>query len=252
AVDADAPVEVEHGPGGRAAVAGEARLPGAGEGRDDPGAGVDAPDPVHLRFGEEDGAVGGQGHRAGFGQPGPGGRAAVAALARLAGAGDRADDPRAGVDDADLVVAGVGDDEVPGPVEDDALRPVDRGLVGRAAVAAVAVVAALADDRRDDVGGVVDPADDVVGGVGHQQVAVGRHGGGVGAAERGLGGRDPLTAEVGLAVGVVAGDVPAGMAGDGGDDAVGADPADDLVEGVDDVHRPGAVERQHAGLVHLG
>src|SRR5581483_3006179 len=144
AVDADAPVEVEHGPGGRAAVAGEARLPGAGEGRDDPGAGVDAPDPVHLRFGEEDGAVGGQGHRAGFGQPGPGGRAAVAALARLAGAGDRADDPRAGVDDADLVVAGVGDDEVPGPVEDDALRPVDRGLVGRAAVAAVAVVAALA------------------------------------------------------------------------------------------------------------
>ena len=113
-------------------------------------------------------------------------------------------------------------------------------------------MAALPHHGRDDAGAVVHPPDHVVGAVGDEEVAVGGHGGGVGAAERGLGGRHAFSGEVGLAVGVVAGDVPAGVAGQGGDDAVGADAADDLVERVDDVHRPGAVEGQHAGLVHLG
>src|SRR5581483_6094872 len=117
-------------------------------------------------------------------------------------------------DPADPVVAGVGDDQVPVAVEDDALRLVEQRLAGRAAVTPVAAVAALAGQRRDDVGGVVDPADDVVGGVGDEQVAVGRHRRRMGAAERGLRGRDTLAAEVRLALGVVPGDVAGAVAGD--------------------------------------
>src|SRR5205085_5881745 len=190
--------------------------------------------------------------RAGLGQLRLAGRAAVAALPGDARTGDRRDDPGTHVDAADLVVAGVGEDQVPVAVEDDALGPVNPGLGGRPAVAGVAVVAALAHHGGDDLGAVVDPADHVVGAVGDEQIAVGGHGGGVGAAEGGLRGRCPLSAEARLAVGVVAGDVPAGVTRHRGDDPVRAHPADDLVERVDDVHRPGAVEGQHAGLVHLG
>src|SRR5207302_3650738 len=172
---------------------------------------------------------------------------AVAGLAGDARPGDGGDDPGGGVDAADLVVARVGDDQVPVAVEQDALGSVDVGRGGRPAVAVVAVLSALPHDRRDDVGGVVDLADDVVGAVGDVEVAVGRHRRGVGAAEGGLRGRPALAGEVRLAVGVVAGHVAGGVAGHGGDDAVGTDPADDLVEGVDDVHGPDAVERQHPG-----
>src|SRR5205085_10354010 len=99
--------------------------------------------------------------------------------------GDRRDDPGVDLDAADPVVAGVGDDQVPVAVEDDALGPVYPGLGGRPAVAAIAAVAALADHGRDDLRAVVDPADHVIGAVGDEQIAVGGYGGGVGAAEGG-------------------------------------------------------------------
>src|SRR6185312_4536880 len=114
---------------------------------------------------------------------GAGGRAAVAGVALGAGAGDRVDVSGGHLlaveravlagDYPDHAVAGVGDDQVPGGVHGHALRPVQRGAGGRAAVAGVpggavpgdrvdvaaghllAVVAAVAvRDHLDPVGGV--------------------------------------------------------------------------------------------------
>src|SRR5205823_8176229 len=120
---------------------------------------------------------------------------------------------------ADPIVVVVGDVEAPVRGDLHALREVEPGVRGRAAVTAVALVAVPGDgghDSRVDV----DAADAGVGGVGHVDVA-GRVGGdAVGGVEPGQGGRPAIAA------------VPPGARpADRGDDAVGVDPADAIVLG---------------------
>ena len=80
----------------------------------------------------------------------------------------------AGVDLADAVVAGVGDEQVSGGVHRDAIGPVQFGGGGLSAVAAIAQ-GSVAGDGGNDARGGVDLADAVVVGVGDEQVAAGVH-----------------------------------------------------------------------------
>src|SRR6202042_2392064 len=122
------------------------------------------------------------------------------------GVDDGGDDAGRG-DLADGVVEGVSDEQVAGAVDGDALRVVQLGAGGGAAVAgesaepvAGLVGGEVAGHGGDDPGLGVDPADDVVGRVGDIQVAVGVHreaGGGVQLRERG---QAPVSGVAGRAV----------------------------------------------------
>ena len=57
---------------------------------------------------------------------------------------------------ANHVIEAVGDEEVPGGVERDGSRVVERGVGGRPAIAGVAV-GAISRDRRDRAGGGIQP-----------------------------------------------------------------------------------------------
>src|SRR5712675_3130707 len=72
---------------------------------------------------------------------------------------------------ADAVVVGVADIDRAIRADDRAVRAVEAGFGGRAAIAAPALAAA--GDRRHDPGAMVDPAERVVLGIDDQQAAVG-------------------------------------------------------------------------------
>src|ERR1700733_9901075 len=172
-----------------------------------------------------------------------GGLAAALAAGRGGAAGggggvdDGGDAPGRG-DFADGVVEGVGDEQVAGAVDGDALGVVEAGGGGGAAVAGEAAEAVaglvggvVAGDGGDDPGLGVDPADDVVGRVGDVEVALrvdGEAGGGVQLGERGQ-----------AAVSGVAGRA---VAGDGHDLPLRGDLDDPVVVGVGDEHVPGGVD----------
>src|SRR5581483_8617291 len=199
-----------------AAVTAEARHRRPGQAGDDP-AGVDLADAVDLRLGDVELAGGTPGKCAGFRQLGVDGRSAVAVAALRPRPHHGGDDP-VGVDLPDAVVGGVGDIEVAGGVVDDALRIVELGLEGRAAVAGEvvgALVAAAGDDgrrhtghRRDGAAGIDHP-DDLVEGIGDVHVAGGVEGHHAGLEELGSDGRAVVAA--------VARPARAGHARDGAD-----------------------------------
>ena len=113
---------VKLGGGGRAAVAAIAAASVAGDGGDDARAGVDLADAVVAGVGDEQVAAGVHRNADGIVQLGGGGRPAVAAIARSSVAGDGGDDARGGVDLADAVVVGVGDEQVAAGVHRHAAR----------------------------------------------------------------------------------------------------------------------------------
>ena len=216
-IDREALRAVEFGAGGGVLVAGVPGGAGAGDGVDvtgghllaveRAGAGRDHPDPAVAGVGDQQIACGVRRHPGRDADLGAGGRAAVAGEALGAGAGDRVDVAgghllaveRAGDarHDPDHVVAGVGDDQVPGGVHGQALRAVQPGAGGRAAVAGVSG-GAVPGDRVDVAAGhrlavvaavlIRDHLDPVGGVARHHQVARGvdRHAGRV--AERSAGG----------------------------------------------------------------
>ena len=102
---------------------------------------------------------------------GCGGGAVVAGEAWSAGSGDGGDGAGREVEFADAVVVGVGDVEVVCGVEGQALRGVELGGGGGAVVAGEALGAG-AGDGGDCAGGVYF-ADDVVGGLGDVEIALG-------------------------------------------------------------------------------
>ena len=160
------------------------------------------------------------------------------------GVHDGGDGPGWG-DLADGVVEGVGDEQVAGAVEGDALRVVELRAGGGAAVSGEPAEAAaglaggvVAGHGGDDAGPGVDPADDVAGGVGDVQVAVCVQRDAGGLVQPGEGGR---AAVAGVAGGAVAGD------GDGL--ALGGDLHDPVVVGVGDVQVAVRVDGDVLGVV---
>ena len=77
------------------------------------------------------------------------GRAAVAGIAGIAGAGDRRDDPGRGLDAADAVVERVREIQIAGAVERDVERAVQQRLARRSAIPGEPLLAG-ADCGRDD------------------------------------------------------------------------------------------------------
>jgi hypothetical protein len=236
-VDDHAPGVVELGLGGRAAVACRAGRPRPRHGVDDP-AGVDAADPVIVAVGHEDGAVTGAPHGGRGVEHGQVGPAAVTGVTRLAVAGHHAEDTF-GRDAAHPVVPAVAEVDRPVGRGDDRLGVLHLRLDGRGADPRFPG-SADAGHGGDGPGGV-DLADAVVGAVGDVDVARLVDGHAVGRVERRLRRRPPVAREGGGAV-----------AGHGGDDPLGVDLADAVVQGVGEEGVARRIEGEGTGLVQLG
>src|SRR5262249_4545455 len=129
---------------------------------------------VAVAVGDENVAAGVHGHASRRGNPGQGGRPAVASVGRAAVAGD-GDDVAGRLDDfPDAAVVQVGDEDVAASVHGHAGRRVVRGGVRGPAVAAVARDAGAGD--RDDVAGRLDDlADAAVVEIRDEHVPAGVH-----------------------------------------------------------------------------
>ena len=217
-VESDAVRDAQPSAGGGVAVAAEAGVAGAGDGRDDP-VGRHLADAEVALVRDVEVARRVEGDVVREVQLGGGGGALVATKAGNTGAGKRGDDP-VGRHPADAVVRGVGDEEIARGVYGDAGRGLELGGSRQAAVATEAGPTG-AGDGRDDPGVGRHPADAVVVGVGDEEVARGVHG----DAGRGLelgGGRQAVVAEEAGSAG----------AGDRADVPARRDLADAVVVGV--------------------
>ena len=167
----------EGGGESRAGVAAEALCAGAGDGGDEVGLEIDAADAVVAGVCDvEAGAV--EGKAEGCGELRAGGGAAVAGGAESTGAGDGGDDTGDGIDAADAIVVGVGDEEIAGGVEGDGVGRVKLGAGRGAAIAGEALSAASGDGGEG--AGWVEATDGVVTGFGEEEIALGV----IGEAER--------------------------------------------------------------------
>ena len=145
-------------------------LAGAGEGVDRARGEIDDADAMIGDIGDvEMPLLGIERETVGLGKPGARRRPAIAGIGRLAGAGQGRDGPIAGVDAADAAIEAVGDKDVAGPVDCDAIGLVERGPRRRSAIAGVAGLA-IAGDCRDDAAPGIDAADAVVEGVGETEI----------------------------------------------------------------------------------
>src|SRR5579884_1463983 len=157
---------------GRAAVAAVLADAGPREGLDRAGHQIDDANAVVGDIGDEQPPVCSiERQPVRLGQPGARGGTAVAAEPGLAGAGQGRDHP-GHIDPADDRVEAVGDIEIAGPADRDAVGFVEARLGRRTAVAGISL-GAVAGDRRDRAGGGIDAADAVVEGVGEIEVAGG-------------------------------------------------------------------------------
>src|SRR4051795_12666244 len=165
-----APAPAAGGVGGGAAAPRRARRTGAGDGGDRAG-GVDAPDAVVAGVGDQVAAADDRRDAAGRAEQGRGRGAPVAGEAGRGAAGHGQDQSASG-DQADPVVAGVGDEEGAVGQHRHVARLVERGAGGGVPVAAEPG-GAVAGDGRDRAGGV-DAPDAVVAGVGDEEASVNR------------------------------------------------------------------------------
>src|SRR5215471_18105782 len=156
---------------GRLPVAGSLFLAVAGEGGDDAGLEIQASYPLVLNVRDEQSALTVQEAIVRLAQLGPGSRAAVASVARFAGAGDRGDDARAGVDLANGGVQAVDDVDVTVGIDLERIQVV-QGRGDRGAAISRVALAPAARDGRDDARALVDSADGVVTPVGNVEVAL--------------------------------------------------------------------------------
>src|SRR5947207_15957731 len=101
----------------------------------------------------------------GLGKPGARRRPAIAGIGRLAGPSEGRDGTVGGVDAADTAIKAVGDKDVAGTVDCNAIGLVERGPHRRPAIAGVAGLA-IAGDGRDAAAAGIDAADAVVEGSG--------------------------------------------------------------------------------------
>ena len=178
-VDGDAGRGPQLGAGRGTAVTAKARLAGAGDGGDEPGAGRHLPDAAVVDVRDEEVASTVDGDTVRDAKLGTGGQIAVAAETRLARAGDRGD--RASRHLADALIVCVRDEEVARGVDGNAGRSIHLGARRGTAVAAETRLA-RAGGRGDDPRADRDPADAVVVGVRNKEVARGVDGN----ADRGI------------------------------------------------------------------
>src|SRR5262245_243585 len=156
---------------GRLPVAGSLFLAVAGEGGDDAGLQIQTSYPLVLNVRDEQSALAVQEAIVRLAQLGAGSRAAVASVARFAGADDRGDAARAGIDLADSGVQPVDDVDVAVGIDLERIQVVQgRGDCG-AAISRVALAPA-ARDGRDDARALLDSTDGVVAPVGDVEVAL--------------------------------------------------------------------------------
>src|SRR5262245_20617431 len=152
-------------------VPGSLLLAVAGEGGDDAGLQIQTSYPLVLNVRDEQSAFAVQEAIVRLAQLGQDSWAAVASVARLAGAGDRGDDARARIDLADRGVQPVDDVDVAVGIDLKRIEVVQgRGGCGTA-ISRVAL-APGSRDGRDDARPLVDSADGVVAPVGNVEVAL--------------------------------------------------------------------------------
>src|SRR5262245_4088800 len=152
-------------------VPGSLFLTVAGEGGDDAGLQIQTSYSLVLNVRDEQSALAIQEAIVRLSQLCPGSRAAVAPVARFAGADDRGDDARAGIDLADSGVQPVDDVDVAVGIDLERIQVVQaRGGCG-AAVPRVAL-APTSRDGRDDARPLVDSADGVVAPVGDVEITL--------------------------------------------------------------------------------
>ena len=146
-------------------------LAGAGEGVDRARGEIDDADAMIGDIGDvEMPLLGIERETVGLGKPGARRRPAIAGIGRLAGPSQGRDGTVDGVDAADAAIKAVGDKDVAGTVDRDAIGLVERSPPRRPAIAGVAGLA-IAGDGRDAAAPGVDAADAVVEGVGKTEVA---------------------------------------------------------------------------------
>src|SRR5262245_44066409 len=156
---------------GRLPVSGSLFLAVAGEGGDDAGLQIQTSYPLVLNVRDEQSALTVQEAIVRLAQLGPGSRTAVASVARFAGADDRGDDARAGIDLADSGIQPVDDVDVAGGIDLERIQVVQgRGDCG-APISRVALAPA-ARDGRDDARALVDSANGVVAPVGDVEITL--------------------------------------------------------------------------------
>ncbi len=161
-------------PGGcrRTAVAAVLGLAGAGEGPDDPRGEIDDPHAVVRDIGDEEpGLCGVERQAVRLDHARARGWSVIAAEPGRAVAGEGRDDARAAVDPANTMIMPVGDIDVSGIVDRDAVGLVEAGTRGRTAIPGIAGLAA-AGAGRDHTGARVDAPNAMVEGVGKIEVAV--------------------------------------------------------------------------------
>ena len=141
------------------------------DGCDDASGGIDSTDAVVAGVGEVEVACGVEGESGGKVELSGGCESVVAGEARSTGSCNRGDDARGEVEFADAVIVGVGEVEVAGGVEGEALGGVECGGDGGAIVAREALCAGAGDSA--DLAEGVDFADVVVGCLGDVEIAGG-------------------------------------------------------------------------------
>jgi hypothetical protein len=212
----------------------------SGDGGDVAG-GVELADAAVASVSEGEEAGGRESGGAGRVERGGGGGAVVAGEALGAVTSDGGDDAGGGIDAADAVVGGVGEVEVAGGVDGEALWEREGGADGRVGVAGEPEGASTGDGG-DDAGTGGNAADEMVVGVGEVEVVGGIEGK---ALRRVDGGLDSGA--------VVAGDSLCAGTGDGGDETSGGGYATNaVVGGVGKVEVADGVESECGGKIELG
>ncbi len=151
--------------GSRTAVAGIARLAGAGDGADKAGYGIDLADPAVQGVEYIEIAVGVESNAVGVVEQGVGGRTAIAAIARLAGTGDDADNSGIEVESANAVAVAIGDIELAVGAEAKVAQGCETCFAGVDAVGHGSCCAG-AGDGGDEAGRGVDSTDAVIASIG--------------------------------------------------------------------------------------
>src|SRR5947207_11528967 len=106
----------------RTTIATKGKLSVAGYGGDDSGGGVHAADAAVVGVGDEEVAVGVQGHARGMVQRSNGGKAAIPAEGKSTIAGDSGNDSSGSIHTADAAVLRVGDEEIAVAIKGDFAR----------------------------------------------------------------------------------------------------------------------------------
>src|SRR3990172_7458920 len=186
---------VQLGVGGGRTVTGEPGGAVAGDGVDEPGAGIDPAHPMVVGVGDEHVAAAVHPHPIRFVQLGAGGGGTVTRERADTGTGDGADQPGDPIDPTDPMVEGVGDEHV-AAVHPHPGRVVQLGAGGGRTVTGEPTDTGTGDGA-DQPGDPIDPTDPIVDGVGDEHVAGAVHRHPIRVVQLGAGSSRTITGEPG-------------------------------------------------------